>query len=736
MVSSEPASNLRELAVVSARPSAEPSEKAALPEIDLREVLRVLWRRRYLISGTVIVSAVLAVVALSLMTPQYTATAQVMVDPRQQNVVDLEQVLSGLPMNAETMQSEIEVLTSRNLASRVIGQTKLQEKPEFNPALTKGSGIRSWFSNSEPEELTLAQQQASHNRVVDRFEDALSVRSAGRSRVINISFTSADPALAAQMANTVAELYLVEQLEAKFDATRRASTWLNERLEQLRIEAEAAELAAARFKSQNGNGVAQDNSRMRDLNADVVEARMELAEARAGLQSIEALRGNGSASSELPTAELKEGQQALADLKAEQAKMAAELGPRHPRMVSIANRIATAQAAFNSKLERSVAGQQSRVREAEQKLVNLQADLSRLSSPVKDANESAVRLRTLEREAAASRALYETFLNRFKETTEQQGLAQADARLISRADVPVSPSAPNKKLVMLLVLLASAGLGLVLAFMAEQLDSGFRSADQIENKLGLPAIGMIPSLKSLGVKDKRPETYVVEKPTSALAEAMRMLRTSILLANVDQPPKLLLVTSALPAEGKTTVALTLARQAALSGEKVLIIDADLRRPRVHGALEVANEQGLVELVSGQATLEQVIKTDGEGVGSFAYITAGKATPHSTEIVRSQQMKRMLRSLAGSYSLVIVDSPPVLPVADAKVLATLADKVLYVVRWSDTRREVVQQAVKQLRDVGANFAGIVLNHVDVRKHAEYSYSDSGYYYGRYRNYYVD
>ena len=215
-----------------------------------------------------------------------------------------------------------------------------------------------------------------------------------------------------------------------------------------------------------------------------------------------------------------------------------------------------------------------------------------------------------------------------------------------------------------------------------------------------------------------------------------MLRTSLLLSNVDAPPRILLLTSALPGEGKTTVALTLARLAAASGEKVIVIDADLRRPRVHGALDMENGKGLVELLAGHATFDQVVRNSDKDGKGFSFISAGHSTPHATELIRSQQMRRFIRALANNYSLVIIDSPPVLPVADAKVLATLVDKVVYIVHWHDTRREIVAQAVKQLREVGANFAGVVLNQVDVRRHAEYSYSDSGYYYGRYRKYYND
>lgn len=712
-----------------------------LPPVDLREMLRILWRRRWLIGATAMGCVLVTGLVLSQITPRYTATAQVLVDPRQTNVVDIEQVLSGLPANAETIQSEIEVISSRNLATRVVERLKLNDLPEFNPTLNGGhSAWLGWLRGEGGDASATAPDAVTQNRVVDTFLSRLTVKVAGRSRVIDVAYVSTDPALAASVANTVAELYLTEQLESKFEATRRASAWLSDRLEQLRIDAEAAELAAARFKTENTGAASAPrggDDRVRQIAADIVLARTTIDESRTKLAQLTALRDQPfRVDAPWPTEALRTLAEQVESLGTQRDDLAHDLGPRHPRMVEASAKVDTARKQLTDTLSSLITDATATLSDTEQKLVDLQADRARASNTVSGSNEAAVRLRTLEREALASRALFETFLTRFKQTSEQEGLAQADARQISSASVPVSASFPNSRLLMLLSVVAGLGLGVVLAFVAEQLDNGFRSADQIESLLGLPTIGHIPALKSLGVKDMTPDAYVSSKPTSSYAEALRMVRTSLLLSSVDQPPRVLVVTSALPGEGKTTTILSLARLAAMSGEKVIVVDADLRRPRVHSALNLENTAGVTELLCGLQSFEQVLRQSKQGETSFDVITAGKATPHATELMRSQQMKQLLRKLSASYSLVLVDSPPVLPVADAKVLSTIVDAVLYVVRWQDTPRETAAYAIKQLREVNANLAGAVLNAVDIRRQSEYGYGDGGYYYGRYRKYYND
>lgn len=711
------------VAMIPSTASADGATSASgLPVLDLREMFKVLWRRRWIIGGTVALVAIAGFGVIGQITPRYTASATLMVDPRQANVVDLDQVIAGLPANVETIQSEIEILRSRALAGRVVDEARLTDNPAFSEGLAK----------DQPSVL--------RNKVIDRFLDGLAVKSVGRSRVIEIDYTSTSPALAANLAQTVAELYLDGQLETKFEATRRASTWLSERMEQLRVDAEASELAVERFKS----AISQNRdpktlaAKAQTVAAALVTARTTRDEAKDALeklQKFEPLRLPEGAP--WPSDELQKRYEGVEAMQTELAALSETLGPKHPDRVAAQAKLDDATQRYQSTLNALITTAQDRVRASQQKMVELQAEQAQVVNLVDDPAAADVRLNTLKREAQASRALYETFLTRFKETSEQQGLEQADARLISMPDVPATPSYPNKKVLFLLTLVAGFGLGLVLAFAAEQLENGFYSPEQIERLTGLPALGQIPTLASLGVKGESPESYLMKKPASSYAEAVRNLRTSLMLSGGDHPPRVLLLTSSLPGEGKTTLTLALARLASMAGERVVVVDADLRRPRVHTALGVENKTGLTEYLCGQLPLDKVIahtETDGKGVH---YITAGQPSSLATELVRSKAMKALLQTLSQSYSMVIVDGPPVLPVADAKVLSTLVDKVVFVSTWRKTPRAMAQQALKQLRDVGAPLAGLVLNNINMKRHGDYSQGYSGYYAGKaYRRYYVE
>ncbi|NQV44239.1 MAG: polysaccharide biosynthesis tyrosine autokinase, partial [Rhodospirillales bacterium] len=364
---------------------------------------------------------------------------------------------------------------------------------------------------------------------------------------------------------------------------------------------------------------------------------------------------------------------------------------------------------------------------------SLRASLAKLEKTTTGHGRSEIQLRALEREAAANRLLFESFLNRFKETSQREELQQADARIISRAEIPVAASFPKKRLIVAIALVGSAFLGVLLVFVLERLDNGFRTAGQIEQQTGVPSLGMIPKITGKA-NQAHVDRYVIFKPTSSVSESIRSIRTSIMLSDVDDPPKVIALTSTLPYEGKTMLSLNLARVAAASGQRVLLIDGDLRRPRVHKSLGIANDKSIVELLNGELQMDEVCHVE-DGTG-LVFIPGKAVHVNPMDLLNSHAMRNLINGLRGRFDQVIIDAPPILAVADIKVIGQYSDKIIYCIKWNDTPREAAVAGLRQVIDAHLPLAGTVLTHVDVKKHAQYGYGDSGDYYGRHKEYYAD
>lgn len=729
----------------------------AVAEVELREMLHTLWRRRKVVFGTVIALTVLATVIVFQLTPRYSSEAYVMIDPRQTQVVDLKAVISGMSADIETIQSEILVMRSRGLAEKVIDRLGLRDHPEFNDSLRPQHPFarlfdprsylpQEWLTvltgGALEEELTEERRlDRERVRVIDAFLERLDVEPAGRSRVIRIAFESEKPGMAARVSNTLAELYIVSQLDAKFEATKRATVWLNERLTGLRQQLEISEQAVEDFRKESGlvegKGETLASQQIAELNTQLVLGTTARAVAEARLKQLESLLASGSGMESAVEVlrsfliqRLRE-QEAVVERRA--ASLAAIYGERHPKMISVRAEKKEIQQKISRELDKIAEGLRNEVaftRAREQALI---ASMERLKNEVTDLNEAEIQLRALEREADANRALFETFLVRSKETRTQESIERPDARIISRADIPENPSFPKKGMLIPLAFVGSVFAGILLAFVIEQLDHGFRNLEQIERLTGVAPLGLVPVLKRISKVAKSPEAYILAKPASAYGEAIRTLHTSLVLSDVDNPPKVIVFASSLPREGKTVTSLSFARLLANIGQKVVVVDCDLRKPQAHEIFGVSAKPGLVEYLAGKASLEDVIQQDKD---SPAYlIAAGSPAPNPPDLLGSNQMERLLRRLASAYDLVVVDSSPVLAVADVRVLSRLAHKVVFLIRWSDTRRDVAMSGLRQLIDAGADVAGVVLSMVDVKKHSHYGYGGAGYYYGRISKYYT-
>jgi capsular exopolysaccharide synthesis family protein len=422
-----------------------------------------------------------------------------------------------------------------------------------------------------------------------------------------------------------------------------------------------------------------------------------------------------------------------AEVRRRIAEMSQRVGRDHPTLRAAQAELEDIHGKLGGEQSKDIESLRNEVVDARAQEAGFEKQMADLESKLSALNAKEGELRILQREAEASRRLYETYLGRFKEREDQDKIQRPDARVISRADVPLGASFPNKPVIIFLALLASLVLGVLIVALLEQFDRGIRSMQEVYRYLELPCLGLVPTVSQLQLAGKTPENYVIWKPTSAYAESVRSLRTGILLSDQDVKPRVIVMTSARPNEGKTAISCAMARINALGGRRTILVDLDLRKPEVHKRLPSARPDGIAEYLSGQASLQDVIQKDAQS--GVEFIVAGRPVANCGELLRSSQLETLIDQLSQGYDLVVLDAPPVLAVADTRLIARLAQKTVFVVRWAETPREVVKLALRQLADAGADIAGVVISMVDVKQNAKYGFGDSETYTGVYKRYYV-
>lgn len=729
--------------------AAHPAADHAGQEIDLRELLLKLNRRRLPILGIFLLTVVSVGLYLFQAIPRYTAQTQLTLDLRQTRVTNIQEVLSGISADASVIGTEMDILRSTALMARLVDRLDLAADPEFNPDLRDAgqagwlAQARDWISGlwaleAEAEPTPEVLEQTVRREVIETLQKNVAVEHRRQSHTITVAFTSEDPQRAAQLANTLAELYLTDQLEAKFEATRRANVWLAERLESMRNEVQAAEQAVKNVRERGDliqtRGGTILEQQIGDVNAQLVEARVKISQAEARLRGAREIIGRpGGIESLGEVLDSRVIQQLRSDettLRRKRAELGQRYGPRHPQMIQVDAEMQDLQAKLQEETARIIQSLENEVHVAKAAESALQRSLNQLRSQAGRVMETELELRELERQAESSRTLYENFLQRFQETREQDDLQRPDARIISPAEPPLLPSYPRKKMTLGLGALAGLMFGVMGAFVLETLDRGFRTGAQLEQVTGLPVLGMVPLLgRALGT----PMEYVVRKQFSSLAESLRAIRTAIQLSNVDAPPKTVMITSALPREGKSSLASSLGRLAAQSGARVLLMDADLRRPTLAKMFtHVPAKVKLEDVLRDQAELKEAMVTDPDS-GLHLLMAHGKA-PAVGEMLGSQRMKRLLDKLKEHFDLIILDTPPIMGVSDGWTLARHVDTVVFVVHWAETPRDTVRAALRQLEILDIRPGGAILSMVNMRQQSRYGYGGYGYYYGKYKRYY--
>lgn len=684
------------------------------------ELLRGLWARKELIFVAFAGFMLMAFVWLMTVTPTYTVETRLLLSTRTGEVSSFDANNIPTPPDAETVQSEIQLLTSRTLIARLIADLKLAQDPEFNPALRSSAfGRLSGQLDSRP-------GLPDSERIIDRVLGKLSIYQKGTSRVIGVSFTSVNADTAANVANRLAELYIAQQIEQKNKLNADATKWLGEQIEDLRSKVQLSEAAVETFRAESGlfltNGSTVPQQQLTDLNSQLSVAEADRAETEAKLENARSLLAEGnavnSAAAVLQSSLIQSLRQQEVALRAEIAQMSETYLPSHPQMISSQANLADLDRQIAKEVDKIIQGLSNEARVSGARVASLRASLKRLQARMGSVNQDEVQLRALERDAATNRALLESFLTRYEEANAR---AEADARtanatIVSRAQKLSAPTFPKRGESITLAIVAGLLLSLVISVFAEVFSRGFRTAEQVERVTGTPFLGLIPELTRSRVGG--PATDVQQEPLGVYAEAIRSLQGSIMLARVgDRRARTVLITSSQKDEGKTSTATSLARILAMGGYRTLLLDADMRSPSVHVALGMPEQPGLSELLTGRASFSQVIRQD---FGSYAHVLqSGGVLPNPTAALASSQMQWVLKALEETYDFVIIDSPPVMAAADAKVLSKMTDVTVLVTRWSSTSRRVVGRVLKMLSAASGRRVGILLTRVNLRRYRKYT-----------------
>jgi succinoglycan biosynthesis transport protein ExoP len=741
--------------------AASPGERWSAPTVDLRELARILRRRWKLVAAAPLALGALALIYLLTSVTLYTATSTVLVDPRRSTAIESNQAamqMSNFGTDDATIESETLLIQSIAILQHVVEALKLTEDPEFTPKPGLLDPIKRLFAGSGPD-AGASPEDAATARSVDILQRRMKVTRQGTTFLVDINVSSESPRKAAVIANAVAEGYFEEQVRAKNDSTRIATTWLNGQIDAMKSRVVTAERAVEDFRAANNltvsQGVTVNDQQITDLNNQLIAARVQTAEARAKFDQIQQLSksGNdpGGFSAAISSDIISKLRAQYADIVKNEADLTSKYGPRHPLVANVHAQLRDTQRLINEEIRRILQSTQHDYDVARSREASLQQSLDQLQGVSTSSGQAQVRLRELQREAEANRTLYESYLARSKESTAQESLDMPDSHVVTRASAPIAPSSPKTWLILGLALTLGVGAGSVLAFVADYLDQRVKTLEQAEQIAGVPALAALPLVgarelarlakrgrSELGHYDPRKTKllpallqpplmrYALEAPGTFFAEAIRAIRLALQRTMRTQPVKIVLVTSALENEGKTTLAVNLAQSIATLGIRTLLIDADLRNPQLTRALCPHAEAGLLDLAMDRATLERAILVDrSTGLSILPSIEFGRPDL-ITELMFSERIVEVFDLLRHRYELIIIDSPPLVPLVDGRALAELADRIVLALAWDQTPGEVLAHTIDLLSPVQDRILGTVLTRVDLSRLRFYDYYRSSAY----------
>ena len=731
--------------------------------VDLRELVQILSRRRWIVILSTLALLVVAAAFLLIVTPRYTATATVLIDPHRSSVVDNnsnQPAAANSAADDSVINSQVSLIQSVAVLQRVVSQLNLARDPEFGPHSNIFSPIRRLFTAPKALAPGQTEEDVAKAAALDfLLRKRLKVARDTTTFVINVDVSSEDPEKAAKIANAIVDSYFSEQVRSRYDTQKIAASWFNKQIEDLKSQVLASDKAVEEFKAAHSLTIAQgstlNDQQLGDLNNKLIESHVQTAEARAKFEQVQNIvktkADPGTLAQALSSDVIARLRTQYADVAKNLADVSSKFGSQHPLVVNARAQLRETQKLIDEEVRRILDSTRQALQVAQSREDALQKSLDNLTHVSNTLGNDQVRLRELQREADANRTLYASFLARYKETSAQESVELPDSRVVSKADIPISPSFPKTTLILALALFGGVGIGSVLAFAADHFDRRVKSLRQAEEITGVPTLAAVPMIgprelagrairgrQALSTYDPnamgmlapalRPPLmrYVLEEPTSLFAESVRAVRLAIQRASRTAPVKTVMVSSSVDGEGKTTLAVNLALSLASLGMRTVLVEGDLRNPEMSRSLCPRARIGAIEVATNRAGFDKALLVDRATGLAVLPSPSSQRTLANNEFVFSEAMSNILDRLRQHFDYVIIDLPPLIPLVDARALAEIVDRVVLTIRWDSTPQDVVAQAFGTLALAYDRVLGTVLTRVDMQRLRFYDYYQSSYY----------
>jgi succinoglycan biosynthesis transport protein ExoP len=747
-------------------PHALPAETGLSDQITA--AVQIIRRQYLIVLLCALIGVACGIIYLRTAHPVYTAQTEILIDRGKSSFVQQQSILADIPVDTVQLESQMQIMRSPNIALSVVKKLNLAENSEFldagrSPIRSVIHSIASFFSIAGLSEPKKSEEELAAQAVQVLLKN-LEVNRIGVTYLLDIGFRSNDPALAARVANAIADAYITDQLDGKFGSNRRASEWLQSRVEELRQRSSAAERAVNAYKESNAivdaGGKPIGDQELAELNTQLVTARAKTSEALARLNRIDAtLRADGPdgavnapVSDALANPVIAKLRQDYLDYVRKESEYSTRYGKDHLAVVNIRNKIRDLRNSIISELKRMAETYKGDYLIAKQQQEAVERQLASAVSQSQTVSGAQVNLRELESAAQGSRTLYNLFQQRYLESMQQESFPVPEARVVSSAAIPRESSSKSPFVVLAMATLGGVMLGGCLGLLRDTMDRVFRTGDQVETNLRLPCVALVPLIKEDRKKNRTSRDRaaamtptgsrvitaddsvawtVLHSPVSRFAEAIRFVKLAADLSQARKTNMVIGLTSSLPNEGKSTISVALAELIAQTGRPVIVVDCDLRNPSLSKTLAPGAEIGLIEVLSGENNLRDGIWTEPRTNMAFLPVIRGTAFIHTSEILASAAMKKVVDQLRNSYDYVILDLPPIAPVIDARATTHLVDFYFLVAEWGRTKIGIVQHALKSANLINDNLVGVILNKTDMGYMSRYDGHNQYYkHYSRY------